>query len=241
MSSEGIYAGKEKGPRMPSLTGIADEGLADVAFISAAAVDIAKITDSQAQCPPVPWQSPLGELREAPRARAGAMNPSLNAASNQPRQRVCPPTKVPNLKLVGLGFSRPPKEVYVSPPSQAGVYSLAWIPEPVYSSTPRPVAFTWSIKRRRRADRISIGTRERESAANMSLIWRHPRERIHDRRFHGKEIWKVKVEDHPVAKKRGPPSIYEDRLYVPVSSQRRALQPDGARSNPAVPSEARMR
>jgi polyvinyl alcohol dehydrogenase (cytochrome) len=35
----------------------------------------------------------------------------------------------------------------------------------------------------------------------------------------GKEIWKVKVEDHPVAKITGAPMLYEDRLYVPVSSQ----------------------
>src|SRR6202030_4574472 len=31
----------------------------------------------------------------------------------------------------------------------------------------------------------------------------------------GKEIWKVKVEDHPVAKITGAPTLYEDRLYVP--------------------------
>lgn len=34
----------------------------------------------------------------------------------------------------------------------------------------------------------------------------------------GKQIWKVKVEEHPVARITGAPSLYQDRLYVPVSS-----------------------
>ena len=34
----------------------------------------------------------------------------------------------------------------------------------------------------------------------------------------GKPLWKVKVEDHTVARITGAPTLYEDRLYVPVSS-----------------------
>ncbi len=34
----------------------------------------------------------------------------------------------------------------------------------------------------------------------------------------GKLIWKVKVDDQPVARITGAPILYEDRLYVPVSS-----------------------
>ncbi len=34
----------------------------------------------------------------------------------------------------------------------------------------------------------------------------------------GKQLWKVKVEDQPVARLTGAPTLYADRLYVPVSS-----------------------
>jgi polyvinyl alcohol dehydrogenase (cytochrome) len=34
----------------------------------------------------------------------------------------------------------------------------------------------------------------------------------------GKEIWKVKVDDHPLARITGSPAYYQGRLYVPVSS-----------------------
>lgn len=34
----------------------------------------------------------------------------------------------------------------------------------------------------------------------------------------GKPLWKVKVDDHPVARVTGSPSFYNGRLYVPVSS-----------------------
>jgi polyvinyl alcohol dehydrogenase (cytochrome) len=35
----------------------------------------------------------------------------------------------------------------------------------------------------------------------------------------GKQLWKVKVEDHPLARITGAPTLFENRLYVPVSSR----------------------
>ena len=34
----------------------------------------------------------------------------------------------------------------------------------------------------------------------------------------GKLLWKVKVDDHPVAQITGAPTLYEGRLYVPMAS-----------------------
>ena len=34
----------------------------------------------------------------------------------------------------------------------------------------------------------------------------------------GKELWKVKVDEHPIARITGAPQLYEGRLYVPVAS-----------------------
>lgn len=43
----------------------------------------------------------------------------------------------------------------------------------------------------------------------------------------GKELWKLKLDDHPVARITGSPVLYRDRLYVPVSSVEEAIsRPD---------------
>ena len=52
----------------------------------------------------------------------------------------------------------------------------------------------------------------------------------------GKQIWKTKVEEQPVARITGAPIAYEDRLYVPVSStEERAA---GANPRPSQQSPA---
>ncbi len=43
----------------------------------------------------------------------------------------------------------------------------------------------------------------------------------------GKQLWKIKLDDHPVARITGSPVLYKDRLYVPVSSVEEAIsRPD---------------
>ncbi len=43
----------------------------------------------------------------------------------------------------------------------------------------------------------------------------------------GKELWRIKLDDHPVARITGSPVLYKNRLYVPVSSVEEAIsRPD---------------
>lgn len=43
----------------------------------------------------------------------------------------------------------------------------------------------------------------------------------------GKQLWKIKLDNHPVARITGSPVLYRDRLYVPVSSVEEAIsRPD---------------
>ena len=44
----------------------------------------------------------------------------------------------------------------------------------------------------------------------------------------GREIWKTKVSDHPLAQVRGSPKLYKGTLYVPVSSGEEAAAEDPA-------------
>ncbi len=39
----------------------------------------------------------------------------------------------------------------------------------------------------------------------------------------GKELWRVKLDDHPVARITGSPVLFKDRLYVPISSVEEAI------------------
>ena len=39
----------------------------------------------------------------------------------------------------------------------------------------------------------------------------------------GKELWRLKADDHPVARITGSPVLHQNRLYVPVSSVEEAV------------------
>ncbi len=43
----------------------------------------------------------------------------------------------------------------------------------------------------------------------------------------GEEIWRRKVEDHPLVRLTGSPALYQDRLYVPTSSYEEGGKPPG--------------
>ena len=129
--------------------------------------------------------------------------------------------QVPNLKLKwAFGFPGA-EEVYGQPTVAGGRVFLGVDTGAVYSIDAETGCVYWSYQ----ADAgvrtaISIGPVKGKGAAKYGVYFGDIRANVYmlDAST-GKEIWKVKVEDHPVAKITGAPMLYEDRLYVPVSSQ----------------------
>ncbi len=199
MTSEAIYAALGKAPHT-SLTGVTDTDLREVAFyLGRPRVDIAKITDAKLMPNQCPGNSPIGDLSAKPLWN-GWGNDVSNARFQSAKGAGLTAAQVPNLKLK-WAFGFPGAEEVYGQPTVACVY--------------------WSYQ----ADAgvrtaISVGPVKGKGAAKYGVYFGDIRANAYmlDAST-GKEIWKVKVEDHPVAKITGAPMLYEDRLYVPVSSQ----------------------
>jgi polyvinyl alcohol dehydrogenase (cytochrome) len=220
MTPEAIYAAFGKAPHT-TLTGIADDDWREVAFyLGRRRVDIAKITDAKLMPNQCPGNSPIGDLSAKPLWN-GWGNDISNARFQSAKGAGLPADKVSNLKLKwAFGFPGA-EEVYGQPTVAGGRVFLGVDTGAVYSIDAETGCVYWAYQ----ADAgvrtaISIGPVKGKGAAKFGVYFGDIRANVYmlDAST-GKEIWKVKVEDHPVAKITGAPMLYEDRLYVPVSSQ----------------------
>jgi polyvinyl alcohol dehydrogenase (cytochrome) len=220
MSPEAIYAAFGKTPHA-TLPGVADADFREVAFyLGRRRVDIAKVTDAKLMPNPCPGNSPIGDLSSKPLWN-GWGNDILNDRFQSAKGAGLSADQVPNLKLKwAFGFPGA-EEVYGQPTVAGGRVFLGVDTGAVYSIDAETGCVYWSYQ----ADAgvrtaISIGPAKGKGAAKYGVYFGDIRANVYmlDAST-GKEIWKVKVEEHPVAKITGAPTLYEDRLYVPVSSQ----------------------
>jgi polyvinyl alcohol dehydrogenase (cytochrome) len=220
MTAEAVYAAHADAPHA-SLTGMTDNDWLEVAFyIGRRRVDIAKITDAKLMPNQCPGNSPIGDLAAKPLWN-GWGNSLTNARFQSAKGAGLTAAQVPNLKLKwAFGFPGA-EEVFGQPTVAGGRVFLGVDTGAVYSLDAETGCVYWSYQ----ADAgvrtaISIGPVKGKGATKYGVYFGDIRANVYmlDAST-GKEIWKVKVEDHPVAKITGAPTLYEDRLYVPVSSQ----------------------
>ncbi len=71
---------------------------------------------------------------------------------------------------------------------------------------------------------VTVGPLPAKSPAKFAAYFGDERANVHavDAET-GKQLWKLKVEDHPIARITGSPVLHRDRLYVPVSSVEEAI------------------
>jgi polyvinyl alcohol dehydrogenase (cytochrome) len=220
LTPEAVYAALGKGPHA-ALTGVADGDWREVAFyLGRRRVDIGKVTDAKLMPNQCPGNSPIGDLLAKPLWN-GWGNGVSNARFQSAKEAGLSANQVPNLKLKwAFGFPGA-EEVYGQPTVAGGRVFLGVDTGAVYSIDSETGCVYWSYQ----ADAgvrtaISIGPVKGKGATKYGIYFGDIRANVYmvDAST-GKEIWKVKVEDHPVAKITGAPILYEDRLYVPVSSQ----------------------
>jgi polyvinyl alcohol dehydrogenase (cytochrome) len=220
LTPEAVYAALGKGPHA-TLNGVSDDDWREVAFyLGRRRVDIGKVTDAKLMPNQCPGNSPIGDLLAKPLWN-GWGNGVSNARFQSAKEAGLSADQVPNLKLKwAFGFPGA-EEVYGQPTVAGGRVFLGVDTGAVYSIDAETGCVYWSYQ----ADAgvrtaISIGPVKGKGAAKYGIYFGDIRANVYmlDAST-GKEIWKVKVEDHPVAKITGAPILYEDRLYVPVSSQ----------------------
>jgi len=222
MTSEAIYTDikAEKGPHA-FLVGVNDSDLREVAFyLGRRRVDVEKITGASLMPNQCPANSPLGDLSAKPMWN-GWGNGTSNARFQSAKEAGLPADKVPQLKLKwAFGFPGA-DEVYGQPTVAGGRVFLGVDTGAVYSIDAATGCVYWSFQSDggvRTA--ISIGPVKGKGPVKYGAYFGDVRANAYmlDAET-GKLVWKVQVEDHPVAKITGAPMLYEDRLYVPVSSQ----------------------
>ncbi len=220
LTAEAVYAEMGKGPHA-SFSGVSDADWREVAFyIGRRKVDVAKIADAKTMVNQCPGNSPLGDISAKPMWN-GWGNSITNARFQSAKGAGLTAAQVPNLKLKwAFGFPGA-EEVYGQPTVAGGRVFLGVDTGAVYSIDAETGCVYWSYQ----ADAgvrtaVSIGPVKGKGSNKYGIYFGDIRANVYmlDAST-GKEIWKVKVEDHPVAKITGAPTLYEDRLYVPVSSQ----------------------
>lgn len=222
MTADAIYTNIKagKGPHA-FLVGVNDSDLREVAFyLGRRRVDVEKITGASLMPNQCPANVPLGDLSARPLWN-GWGNGASNARFQSAKEAELPADRVPQLKLKwAFGFPGA-DEVYGQPTVAGGRVFLGVDTGAVYSIDAATGCVYWSFQSDggvRTA--ISIGPVKGKGPVKYGAYFGDVRANAYmlDAET-GKLVWKVQVDEHPVAKITGAPMLYEDRLYVPVSSQ----------------------
>lgn len=220
LTTEQLYAAMGKTPH-DTLTGVSDADWREVAFyLGRRRLDVAKLPDAKMMPNQCPANAAFGDLSAKPMWN-GWGNDVSNARFQNAKAAGLTAAEVPNLKLKwAFGFPGA-EEVYGQPTVVGGRVFLGVDTGAVYSLDAETGCVYWSYQSDAGVrTAISIGPVKGKGATKYGVYFGDIRANVYmlDAQT-GKEIWKVKVEDHPVAKITGAPMLYEDRLYVPVSSQ----------------------
>jgi polyvinyl alcohol dehydrogenase (cytochrome) len=218
LTAEELYAAMGKAPHN-TLADVSDADWREVAFyLGRRRVDIGKVTDAKSMPNQCPANSTLGDISAKPEWN-GWGNDVSNARFQNAKAAGLTADQVPHLKLKwAFGFPGA-EEVYGQPTVVGGRVFLGVDTGAVYSLDAETGCVYWSYQSDAGV-RTAISVGPAKAKGKYGVYFGDIRANVYmlDAQT-GKEIWKVKVEDHPVAKITGAPMLYEDRLYVPVSSQ----------------------
>jgi polyvinyl alcohol dehydrogenase (cytochrome) len=218
MTSEAIYEALTKPPHTTLPPG--DEAKKRIAgHLGERKVGVAQIADARLMLDQCPVNSPLGDLAASPIWNGWGVDIS-NTRFQPAREAGLSADQVPRLKLK-WAFGLPAAEEVYSQPTVAGgrvffgadtgaVYSVDAASGCVYWSFQADAAVRTaiSIKPVKKSESTTYGVYFGDLKANVYML----------EAATGKLIWKTKVDDHPLARITGAPTLYQDRLYVPVSS-----------------------
>jgi len=220
LTGDEIYAALSKGPHI-SLQGISDDEKREIALTMGGrkpgAVQIADAKLMTNHCPSNP---PLGDLSAKPSWNGWGNDPTTNARFQSAKAAGLTANQVPQLKLK-WAFGFPGVDQTNGQPTIAGGRVFIGVDTgAVYSLDAATGCVYWSFQ----ADAsvrtaINVGPVKGHGVAKEGISFGDVRANVYmlDAAT-GKLLWKVKVEDHTVARITGAPTLYEGRLYVPVSS-----------------------
>ncbi len=220
LTGDEIYAALSKGPHI-SLQGITDDEKREIALtMGGRKPGVAQIADAKLMTNHCPSNPPLGDVSAKPSWNGWGNDPTTNARFQPAKAAGLTANQVPQLKLK-WAFGFPGVEQTNGQPTIAGGRVFIGVDTgAVYSLDAATGCVYWSFQ----ADAsvrtaINIGPVKGHGSAKDGISFGDVRANVYmlDAAT-GKPLWKVKVEDNTVARITGAPTLYEGRLYVPVSS-----------------------
>jgi polyvinyl alcohol dehydrogenase (cytochrome) len=203
------------------LQGISDDEKREIALtMGGRKPGVAQIADAKLMPNHCSSNPPLGDPSANPSWNGWGNDPTSNARFQPAKAAGLTANQVPQLKLK-WAFGFPGVDQTNGQPTIAGGRVFIGVDTgAIYSLDASTGCVYWSFQ----ADAsvrtaISIGPVKGHGAAKEGISFGDVRANVYmlDAAT-GKLLWRVKVEDHTVARITGAPTLYEGRLYVPVSS-----------------------
>jgi polyvinyl alcohol dehydrogenase (cytochrome) len=219
LTSEQVFAALANGPHA-NLQGITDDEKRQIATaLGNRIVGAPEIADAKLMPNKCESNSPITDLSSKPMWN-GWGNGVANARFQTASAAGLSADQVPQLKLKwAFGFPGA-DEVYGQPTIAGGRVFLGVNTGAVYSIDAATGCVYWSFQ----ADggvrsAISIGPVKGQGSTKFGIYFGDMRSNVYmlDATT-GKQVWKVKVEEHPASHITAGATLYEGRLYVPVSS-----------------------
>ncbi len=220
MTPEAVYASLSKAPHT-QIQGLSDDDKKTVsAQLGGRKIGVAEIADANKMPNRCASNPPVFDIARQPMWNGWGVDPTSNARFQPTSAAGLTAAQVPSLKLkwaFGLPLA---DEAHSQPTIVGGRIFVGSDAGTVYSLDAATGCVYWSFQTDG-AMRVSVsiapvkgpGTTKYaayfgDQKANMFGLDAES----------GKLLWKVKVDDHPVAQITGAPTLYEGRLYVPIAS-----------------------
>jgi len=220
MTPEAVLAAITTGTTHAGLQGITDEEKKMIAgYLGGRKVNVAKLADAKLMPNQCSSNPPIDTLSANPLWNGWGAD--LNNTRFQPaKMAALSASQVPDLKLK-WAFGFPAAEiVWGQPTIAAGRVFIGVDTGAVYALDAATGCVHWSFQ----ADAgvrnaITVAPIKGQGAAKYGVYFGDIKANAYGvDATSGKLLWKVKVEDQPVARITGAPVFYEGRLYVPVAS-----------------------
>lgn len=220
MTPEGVYAALSEAPHVASQGPTDNEKRLIAEYLGGRKVDIAKVADARLMPNQCRSNPAIGDLSASPSWNGWGVDPSTNARFQPAKAAGLPADQVPRLKLK-WAFGFPGAEMaWGQPTIAAGRVFIGVDTGAVYSLDAATGCVYWSFQSDAGVrNAISIGPVKGQGSAKHAAYFGDVKANVYGiDAASGKLLWKVKVEDQPVARITGASTLYDGRLYVPVSS-----------------------
>src|SRR5690348_4133018 len=219
MTPEAVFAALSKAPHT-QIQGLSDEDKKTVAaHLGGRKIGVTEIADAKKMPNQCTSDPPMGDITAGPMWN-GWGDPATNARFQPAKAAGLSAAQVPNLKLkwaFGLPLA---EEAHSQPTVVGGRVFVGSDSGTVYSLDAASGCVYWSFQSEG-AMRVApiISPVKGPGSTKYAVYFGDQRAYMYGLDAdNGKQLWKVKVDEHPVAQITGTPTLYEGRLYVPMAS-----------------------